>query len=402
MPDTTTVRAFLEPRHLRLAGEIRAFAASEIATLSPRHDDKGAREQALRILRLLGGGGWIGHAVPEARGGRPGAPDLRACCLIRETLAAASPLADSVFALQCLGSMPITLAGSDEQKQRYLPGVAKGELMAAFAMTELEAGSDVSGIATRARRDEQRPPEGAPTEHYTLDGGKAFITNAGVADYYVVFASTDRQAGTRGLTCFLVDATTPGLRFVRPQVLSEPHPLGEIAFDGCRLPASARLGAEGEGFKIGMRTLDRLRSTVAAAACGMAERALEEALAHVRRRRQFGKPLARFQLTQQKLARMATGLAAARLLTYRAAAAADGGAERVTLEAAMAKSFATETAQRVVDDAVQLLGGRGVLRDSPVDRLYRAVRALRIYEGTTEIQQLVIARHVLAATDQST
>lgn len=400
MPDTATVRAFLEPHHLRLADEVRAFAAAEIATLPPQHDDDGARAQALRILRLLGTGGWIGHAVPEAFGGRPGAPDLRACCLIRETLASVSPLADSVFALQCLGSMPITLAGSDEQQRRYLPGVAAGERMAAFAMTELEAGSDVAAIATRARRDGDGRPEGAQTQHYVLDGGKAFITNAGVADYYVVFASTDPQAGTRGLTCFLVEATAPGVRFVRPQVLSEPHPLGEIAFEGCRLPIASRLGEEGDGFKIGMRTLDRLRPTVAAAACGMAERALSEALAHVTARRQFGRPLADFQLTQQKLARMATDLAAARLLTYRAAWEADGGAERVTLEAAMAKSFATEAAQRIVDDAVQLLGGRGVLRDSPVDRLYRAVRALRIYEGTTEVQHLVIARQLVAAEEK--
>ncbi len=398
MPSPTTVRAFLEPRHLELAEAVREFAAAEIATLEPRHDDPGARQQALQILRLLGQGRWCGHAVPEAHGGHPGAPDLRACCLIRETLAAASPLADSVFALQCLGSMPITLAGSEEQRRRYLPAVATGDLMAAFAMTELEAGSDVAAIATRAQREGQGCPEGAQAQNYVLDGGKSFITNAGVADYYVVFASTDPGAGTRGLTCFLLNSGEPGFRFVRPQVLSEPHPLGEIAFDGCRLPASCRLGDDGEGFKIGMRTLDRLRPTVAAAACGMAERALSEALAHVRRRRQFGKPLAEFQLSQQKLARMATDLAAARLLTYRAAALADGGAERVTLEAAMAKSFATEAAQRIVDDAVQLLGGRGVLIDSTVDRLYRAVRALRIYEGTTEVQHLVIARQLLTAS----
>ncbi len=386
MPDTATIQAFLEPHHLDLAEEVREFAASRIAPLEPQHDDDGARAQSLRILRLLGEGGWIGHAVPEVYGGFARAPDFRACCLIRETLAAASPLADSVFALQCLGSMPITLAGSEEQQRRYLPGVAAGEIMSAFAMSELGAGSDVASIATRARRR---------GDHYVLEGGKAFITNAGVADYYVVFASTDPQAGTRGLTCFLLDAVTPGFRFVRPQVLSEPHPLGEIAFDGIELPASSRLGEEGGGFKIGMRTLDRLRSTVAAAACGMAERALAEAMAHVRQRQQFGRPLADFQLTQQKLARMATDLTAARLLTYRAAARADGGAERVTLEAAMAKSFATEAAQRIVDDAVQLAGGRGVLIDSPIDRLYRAVRALRIYEGTTEIQHMVIARHLL-------
>ncbi len=389
MPNPAVVRAFLKPRHHRLAERVEQFATQSIATLEPQHDDAGARTQARQILGLLGDGGWCRHTIPEAFGGLATAPDLRACCLIREALAAASPLADSVFALQCLGSMPITLAGTDEQKQHTLPAVASGQRMAAFAMTELEAGSDVSGLQTRARRD---------GSDYLLEGGKAFITNAGVADYYVVFAVTDPAAGTRGLSCFVVDAETPGLRFVAPQILSEPHPLGEIAFEQCRLPADRRLGGEGEGFKIGMRTLDRLRSTVAAAACGMAQRALDEALVHVKQRQQFGEPLANFQLTQQKLARMATDLTAARLLTYRAAAEADGGAERVTLEAAMAKSFATEAAQRIVDDAVQLLGGRGVLRDSPVDRLYRAVRALRIYEGTTEIQHLVIARQVLASS----
>ena len=235
-------------------------------------------------------------------------------------------------------------------------------------------------------------------QHYVLDGGKAFITNAGVADYYVVFASTDARAGTRGLTCFLVEAAAPGVRFVGPQVLSEPHPLGEIAFDGCRVRLASRLGAEGEGFKIGMRTLDRLRPTVAAAACGMAARALEEALAHARERRQFGKTLAEFQIIQGKLATMATELAAARLLVYRAAWEADNGAERVTLEAAMAKSFATEAAQRIVDDAVQIHGGAGVLAASPVDLLYRSVRALRIYEGATEVQHLVIARDLLRSS----
>ncbi|MEM7587307.1 MAG: acyl-CoA dehydrogenase family protein, partial [Acidobacteriota bacterium] len=377
MPDPNTVAAFLEPRHHALAEQVERFAKREIEGLPAQHEDAGARAQARQILELLGSGGWIRHAVPEAFGGVATAPDLRACCLIREALAAASPLADSVFALQCLGSMPVTLAGHPAQRQRVLPEVATGQRMTAFAMTELEAGSDVSGMQTRARRD------GAS---YVLDGGKAFITNAGVADTYVVFAATDPEAGTRGLSCFVVDAAAPGFRFVGPQVLSEPHPLGEIAFEGCRVGEESLLGVEGEGFKIGMRTLDRLRSTVAAAACGMARRALDEALEHVRGRQQFGQPLSEFQLTQQKLARMATDLTAARLLTYRAAAAADGGAERVTLEAAMAKSFATEAAQRIVDDAVQLLGGRGVLRDSPVDRLYRAVRALRIYEGTTEIQ----------------
>jgi acyl-CoA dehydrogenase len=392
MPETETVRAFLEPRHLALAGEIEAFTAREVAPLPAPADDAGAREQARRLLGLLGQGGWLRHAVPEVEGGVAAGPDFRACCLIREALAAASPLADAVFALQCLGSLPIALAGDSEQRHRHLPGVAAGELMAAFAMTEPEAGSDVSALATVARRD---------GSGYVLSGRKWLISNAGIADFYVVFAATEPAAGGRGISCFVVEAGSPGLRFVAPQVLSAPHPLGEIAFEDCRVPAGARLGGEGEGLKLGMRTLDRLRATVAAAACGMAARALEEALAHARRRRQFGSALADFQLVRERLAVMATELAAARLLTYRAAALADGGAERVTTESAMAKAFATEAAQRIVDGAVQVLGGRGVLADHPVDRLYRSVRALRIYEGTTEIQHLVIARQLLQSPESS-
>ena len=388
MPDTATVRSFLDPRHVPLAEEVKAFAHSEIATLPAPTGDAAARVQARDILGILGRRGWGGHAIEAAWGGGDYGPDLRACCLIRETLAAASPLADSVFALQCLGSMPLTLEGSPDQKRRFLRDIAKGRCMTAFAMTEPQAGSDVGAMSTQARR------EGGA---YILDGRKWLITNAGVADLYTVFAVTDQAAGHRGLSCFLVEAGQPGFHFVGPQVLSEPHPLGEIAFEGCRVSVSQRIGEEGQGFKIGMRTLDRLRSTVAAAACGMAERALAEALDHAKSRHQFGKPLAEFQLTQQKLARMATDLTAARLMTYRAAALVDAGAERVTLEAAMAKSFATEAAQRIVDDAVQILGGRGVLMDSTVDRLYRAVRALRIYEGATEVQHLVIAKRLLEA-----
>lgn len=392
MPCTTTVRSFLEPRHLDVVADVEAFAQREIAELPAPSGDAAARVQARDILGMLGRDGWCAHAIESAWGGIDGGPDLRACCLIRETLAAASPLADSVFALQCLGSMPLTLEGNDDQKRRFLRDIAKGRCMTAFAMTEPQAGSDVGGMSTYARRE---------GDEYILDGRKWLITNAGVADLYTVFAVTDGTAGHRGLSCFLVEAGQPGFHFVQAQVLSEPHPLGEIAFEGCRVPVSQRLGEEGQGFKIGMRTLDRLRSTVAAAACGMAARALDEAVDHARTRRQFGKPLAEFQLTQQKLARMATDLAAARLLTYRAASLVDGGAPRVTLEAAMAKSFASEAAQRIVDDAVQILGGRGVLMDSPVDRLYRAVRALRIYEGATEVQYLVIAKQILDAADST-
>jgi acyl-CoA dehydrogenase len=256
-------------------------------------------------------------------------------------------------------------------------------------MTEPEAGSDAAAIATRARRDGSA---------YVLDGKKTFISNAGIADFYTVFATTDPSLGGKGISCFVVPAETPGLTFTRAQVLAAPHPLGEIAFEGCRVPEANRLGPEGRGLALGLKTLDRLRATVGAAACGMAARALDEALRHARTRRQFGKPLAEFQLVQDKLARMATDLTAARLLVYRAAYEADHGAERVTLEAAMAKAFATEAAQRVIDDAVQILGGSGVLAESPVDRLYRAVRALRIYEGTTEIQHLVIAGQLLRET----
>jgi acyl-CoA dehydrogenase len=390
-----TVRAFLEDHHLELAERVGAFAAGEIAPRSEPADDAEAREEARRLAGLLGDGGWL---VPI------GEPDLRACCLIREALAAASPLADAVFALQALGGTPLLLApeldraagepserGHDvgagtEFAARWLSRILDGSAIGAFAMTESEAGSDAASLTTRAERR---------GDEYVLNGRKSLISNAGIADVYTVFASTDPAAGSRGISCFLVPAGTEGLRFVGPQVLSEPHPLGEIAFEECAIPSEQRVGPEGRGFKLGMMTLDRLRPTVAAAACGMASRALAEALRHATQRRQFGQLLGDFQLIQEKLGRMAIALDAARLLTYRAAWEKDMGAERITLEASMAKAFATEAAQRIVDDAVQILGGRGVLAESPVDRLYRAVRALRIYEGTTEIQHLIIARHLL-------
>jgi acyl-CoA dehydrogenase len=377
MPDTRLIRTFLEPGHLTLAQRAGVFARERLAPRPEPGDDGAARTEAGALLRLLGGGGWLKPIFDL---------DLRGCCLMREALGAVSPLADAVFALQGLGTTPILLRGSPAQKARWLDRIAAGEVMTAFAMTEPEAGSDVAAIATRARRD---------GSGYVLDGGKTLISNAGIADLYTVFASTNAAEGPRGISCFLVPADTPGLRFAGPQVLSAPHPLGELRFEGCRVPADALLGEEGRGFGIGLAALDRLRPTVAAAACGMAARALDESLGHVKHRRQFGKPLAEFQLVQQKLARMATDLTAARLLVYRAAYEKDQGQERITTEAAMAKSFATEMAQRAVDDAVQLIGGRGVLADHPVDRLYRAVRALRIYEGTTEIQQLIIAGELL-------
>lgn len=377
MPDVGPIRAFLEPRHLAFAERAATFTQREIVTRAEPADDAAARTEARALLGLLGSGGWLQPILDL---------DLRSCCLMREALGEASPLADAVFALQGLGTTPILLGGTQAQKDQWLGPIASGEVMTAFAMTEPEAGSDVSAIRSTARRD---------GSGYVLDGAKTLISNAGIADLYAVFASTDATKGAKGISCFLVPASTPGLRFAGAQVLSAPHPLGEIAFERCRVPADALLGAEGRGYGLGLAALDRLRPTVAAAACGMAARALAESLAHVKRRQQFGSPLASFQLVQQKLARTATDLTAARLLTYRAAYEKDLGKERITLEAAMAKSFATEAAQRAVDDAVQLVGGRGVLADHPVDRLYRAVRALRIYEGTTEIQQLIIAGELL-------
>jgi acyl-CoA dehydrogenase len=376
MPDTRLIRTFLEPRHAAFAERVGIFAKNIAGRPAPA-DDGAARLEARSLLVLLGDGDWLQPIFDL---------DLRGCCLVREALAEGSPLADAVFALQGLGTTPILLGGSTAQKERWLRPIAAGEVMTAFAMTETGAGSDVAGLATTARRD---------GNEYVLDGSKTLISNAGIADLYVVFASTEPTKGSKGISAFLVPADAKGLRFQGPQVLSEPHPLGAVAFEGCRVPADALLGAEGKGYGIGLAALDRLRPTVAAAACGMAARAFAEALKHVKQREQFGKPLAHFQLVQQKLARMATGLAAARLLTYRAAYEKDQGQERITSEAAMAKSFATEMAQRAVDDAVQLIGGRGVLAEHPVDRLYRAVRALRIYEGTTEIQQLIIAGELL-------
>lgn len=353
-----TVRAFLEPRHLELEPKLRAFAES-LALPEPK-DDAAARVQAREILAKLGAAGWFRDA------------DLRTLVIMREILGATSPLADAVFALQWLGSMPLRIA---DPKNPWIEEVAAGRAMAAFAMTEPEAGSDVASMKTSARQDGVR---------WLLDGRKTLISNAGIADFYTVFAST----GPKSIQAFVVEAKD--VKFLRPQVLSAPHPLGEIAFESA--PAKK---IEGDGFKLGLETLDRLRATVAAAACGMASRALAEATAHVKQRRQFGKPLAEFQLVQQRLATMATDLAAARLLVYRAAWEKDQGAARVTLPSAMAKVFATEAAQRIVDGALQLLGGIGMLADHPVERLYRAVRSLRVYEGATDILQLVIAGQLL-------
>lgn len=371
------VRAFVEDAHHALLERASARCDARVATLPRAMDDASGREQARALVGVLGAERLLEPIFPL---------DLRGCVVMREVLARVSPLADEVFALQALGTLPIFWRGSAALIERYARPALAGAMMAAFAMTEPEAGSDVASLTTSARRD---------GDTYVLHGSKTLISNAGIADFYVVFAKTDAAAGSRGISCFVVPSDAPGLHFTRAQVLSAPHPLGELSFAECRVPADHLLGAEGEGFKIGMSTLDAVRTTVGAAATGMASRALEEALAHVASRKQFGAALAEQQLVQSRLAIMAVELDAARLLVYRAAHERDDGAERVTLESAMAKLFATEAAQRIIDSALQLFGGRGVLAESVVDGLYRSIRPLRIYEGATDVQYIVIARALL-------
>jgi acyl-CoA dehydrogenase len=367
-----TVAAFLDPAHEALAERVRAFAGREIAPAPEAATDALAREEARGWLGTLGHAGWFDSVRAQ---------DLRALCLVREAVAAASPLADAVVALQALGGTPLVLAGTAAQQARWLDPIVAGRVMAGFAMTEPEAGSDAAAMQTTAARE---------GDGWRISGEKHLISNAGIADVYILFAVTTPDQGSRGITAFLLPADTPGLS-TEPQVLAAPHPLGRLRLDGCRLPADAVLGEINRGFRLAMMTLDRVRPSVGAAACGIAARALDEALRHTTSRRQFGQRLADFQLVREKLGRMATELDAARLLVYRAAWLKDRGADRITVPAAMAKSFATEAAQRIVDDAVQLVGGLGVLVGHPVERLYRAVRALRIYEGATDIQHLIIA-----------
>ena len=343
-------------------------------------------------VQALGRGGWLRYAVGgKAFGGESDALDTRTLCLLRETLAAHDGLADFAFAMQGLGSGAITLDGSFALKEAYLPRVARGDAIAAFALSEPEAGSDVAAMSTTARRD---------GDHWVLDGEKTWISNGGIADFYVVFArqvepgATPETRGTKSIATFVVDADTPGLRIAERLATMAPHPLARLAFDGCRIPASQCLAEGGAGFKLAMRTLDVFRTSVAAAALGFARRALAEGLARATTRSLFGQKLSDLQLTQARLADMALAVDAAALLTYRAAWRRDQG-HTVTREAAMAKLAATEGAQRVIDAALQLWGGAGVQSGQVVERLYRDIRALRIYEGASEVQQLIIARELL-------
>ncbi|MFL6261716.1 MAG: acyl-CoA dehydrogenase family protein [Thermoanaerobaculia bacterium] len=382
MADTSFLSwPFFADSHRDLARDLGSWCAREIEPLEGKEDedlDGTCRE----IVRRLGAGGWLRHAVAEDSQRL----DVRSLCLIRETLGRFSGIADFAFALQGLGSGPLSLFGSEAQRRAWLPRVAAGEAIPAFALSEAEAGSDIGAMSTTARRD---------GEAWVIDGEKTWISNAGLADFYVVFCRLP-EMGDKGFGAFLVEASNPGLRVSERIGVLAPHPLGTITFQDCRVPADALIGEPGKGLKVALATLDVFRSTVGAAALGFARRALDEALSWARRRRAFGKKLADFQLTQARLADMALEVDASALLVYRAAWTRDSGAERITREAAMAKLFATEAAQRVIDQAVQLLGGRGVVAGAPVERLYREVRALRIYEGTSEIQRLVIAGQLLA------
>jgi acyl-CoA dehydrogenase len=383
---------FFEPRHAELQHRLDGWAREHIS--QDPHDD--VDDACRNLVRALGDGGWLRHAVAGAAYGGAGETlDTRTLCLMRETLARHSGLADFAFAMQGLGSGAISLHGSTAQKQRYLMPVARGEAIAAFALSEPEAGSDVAGLSCSARVD---------GDHVVLDGEKTWISNGGIADFYVVFARdhegqpgvTDKRPtrGARGISAFIVDADTPGFEIAARINVIAPHPLARLQFDHCRIPLTQRIGDAGQGFKVAMRTLDVFRTSVAAAALGMARRALDEALQRASTRRMFEQLLSDFQLTQAKLAKMATIIDSAALLTYRAAWLRDQG-QNVTREAAMAKMMATEGAQQVIDAAVQLFGGRGVVSEQPVERLYREIRALRIYEGATEVQQLIIAREML-------
>ena len=353
----------------------------------PDTRDHSAVDRAARTaLSHLSDSGLTAHAVPEP-GGRVSAVAL---CAIREELAAVSGLADAMFIMQGLGSCLITLAGSASMKARYLPEVARGAMIAAFALTEPDAGSDVSAIATRAVRD---------TEGYVLDGVKTYISNAGIADFYTVLARTgDGPARREGISAFLVEATTPGLTVTQRLSIIAPHPIGTLEFSGCRIPSTHLLGAEGQGFELALSVLDRFRPTVGAAANGFARRALAESLSRSKQRRQFGRPISDFQAIRFKLADMAVWLDASRLLVQQAAVLVDTGAGATLTRraSAMAKLYATEAAQRIVDEAVQIHGALGVTHGHVVERLYREVRALRIYEGTSEIQRSIIARGLLA------
>ena len=391
-PAAHTAWPFFEDHHRAISAEARAWAARALGGTQHPQTRDAVDGRCRALVAELGAAGLTRYCVRATDGGALPQFDARAICLVRESLAWWDGLADFAFAMQGLGSGALSLAGSAELRAAYLPRVAAGKAIAAFALSEADAGSDVAAMQCAARRD------GA---HYVLDGSKTWISNGGIADFYCVFArtapATIRADGTTeasDISAFVVERDDPGFAVESRIDVIAPHPLASLRFAGCRISAQRRIGAEGEGFKIAMRTLDVFRSSVAAAALGFAQRALDEAVRHVKSRAMFGQRLADFQLTQAALADMATAIEAARLLTYRAAWMRDQGLP-VTQAAAMAKMAATENAQLVIDRALQMFGGRGVVCGEPLERLYREIRALRIYEGATEVQQLIIGKELL-------
>jgi acyl-CoA dehydrogenase len=374
---------FFDDTHRELHAAAETWAQEHVAAARAEADEDAATR---RLVRELGEAELLRHVVVAPRGGVSKRLDVRSICVVREVLARHWGLADFAFAMQGLGSGPVSLFGSEALRAAWLPRVASGDAIAAFALSEKAAGSNVAAIATTARRD---------GDGFVIDGEKTWISNAGIADVYVVFARTGEAPGAKGLSAFVVDAESDGLEVTERIPVSAPHPLGTLRFDGCRVGSDSRLGGGGDGFRVAMATLDVFRSTVGAAALGFARRALALATEHARKRIVFEQPLAEFQMTQQKLADMVADVDTSALAVYRAAWTKDGGADRVTREAAVAKLVATEAAQRVIDQAVQIHGGLGVVSGHPVEELYREIRPLRIYEGTSEIQRVIIAREHL-------
>jgi acyl-CoA dehydrogenase len=377
---------FFDDAHRALANGLVAW------TREQRVDESDDRAACKEWVQRLGAAGWLRYCVPEAHGGALPELDSRALVILRETLAYHSPLADFAFAMQGLGSGAITLAGTPAQQARYLSAVATGEKIAAFALSEPEAGSDVAAMATQAVQT---------GSGWALNGCKTWISNGDLADFYVVFAKTDPGAGARGISAFIVDAGTPGLdSSARIQVMA-PHPLATLTFTDCQIGADTLVGPVNGGFKLAMRTLDIFRASVAAAALGMARRAFAEAVTHAKTRKMFGQTLGDFQLTQAKLGEMSALIDAAALLTYRAAwqrdcsATQGAGTPAYTAAAASAKLTATENAQRVIDMALQMFGGRGVQVGQTIEHLYRDIRSLRIYEGASEVQLLILGKNAL-------
>jgi len=375
---------FFDRDHRELHDRVGAWVETNLIANSPSEID--LESTARDLVSRLASAGFTRYAVSKNYGGARETVQARDLCIIREELARGSAFADAMFAMQALGSYPITLAGTEAHRQRYLPRIASGESIAAFAITEPEAGSDAASVKTRAE---------AVGASYRINGIKHLISNGGIADHYVVFASTAPERKAKGISAFIIDATAPGLVVKEKTQLISPHPIGAIAFEDCVVSKDALLGREGEGLNLALRTLDTLRATVAAAALGFAQRALDEAVRYSQNREQFGQPIGKFQGIQFKLADMATELEAARLLVYQAAWAADNSSADLKQKASMAKLYATEAAQRIVDQALQIHGGIGLVAGHIMERLYRDVRALRIYEGTSEIQKLIIARGLL-------